>query len=177
MKRVTLALVLVTLLLGLRAEASGHYKVSLPLVVSMGPPLDGWTMLLDPEREAVIRINREREALGVAPLAPDSALIAAARRHSNDMAETGTFGHIGSDGSTPSQRMLEAGYGWSRCGETLGVGHLTAEEIVDGWMDSPNHRAILVDGGYVHVGMGLVSGGGRTAAHWTATFGSPSSAP
>ncbi len=128
----------------------------------------------DWEREVATRINQQRAAVGLVPLAVDVRLVAASRRHSQDMADNGVLSHTGSDGSTPRTRMLEAGYP-TPSGETAGAGHYTPAMIVDGWMNSSGHRAILLDPGNRHVGVGYVGNPQATSflyRHlWTAAFG------
>ncbi len=56
-------------------------------------------------------INQARAGAGLAPLAMNSQLTAAAQGHADDMARNGVgIGHGGSDGSTPTTRILRAGY-------------------------------------------------------------------
>ena len=128
----------------------------------------------DYETQVVQLINSERAAQGLPPLTIDSRLVEAARRHSQDMATNNFFDHIGSDGSTPGQRIREAGYSYSRAGETIAGGYSSPSSVVQGWMNSPPHRAILL-GDFVHVGVGYVfNPNSRYGHYWTANFASPS---
>ena len=56
------------------------------------------------------RLNELRIQNGLKTVSLNSALTAAAQRHSQDMAKTGIVSHTGTDGSTPEQRMQAAGY-------------------------------------------------------------------
>lgn len=128
------------------------------------------------ESEVVFWINFERSLVPAPILELDVRLQAAARRHSLDMLINGVQWpdpHTGSDGSTPPQRISEAGYVWTTLGETIGLGHTTPREVVDGWMDSPLHRDILLDPAFIHVGVGYEPGSGSTDYwhYWTAAFG------
>jgi len=67
-------------------------------------------------------INQERQAQGLAPLQVHNALQTAARGHSQDMACNDFFGHTGSDGSTPWDRAVRAGYNPTFIGENLYMG-------------------------------------------------------
>jgi uncharacterized protein YkwD len=58
---------------------------------------------------------------GLAPLRPDSALAGVARSHTADMLENDFYGHDSSDGSTPADRILKAGYVSEITDESLGV--------------------------------------------------------
>jgi uncharacterized protein YkwD len=118
------------------------------------------------EYQVVILINAEREKKGVPSLKVDVRLQEAARRHSNDMATNGAVPpyHEGSDGSTPTSRVTDAGYDWQAIGETiwLGSGPVPPEpdEIVKAWMGSEGHRDILLGSQYEHIGVGFASGSG-----------------
>ena len=65
--------------------------------------------------------------------------------------------HLGSDGSTPQQRIADAGYApVSRTGEimyfALGLPGNSVQANVDWWMNSPPHRALIEDCGFTHAG-------------------------
>ncbi len=130
------------------------------------------------EREVVALVNVERVARGLAPLALDVRLGAAAIRHSEDMAAGCFLSHTGSDGTSPAGRVLSAGYP-SYAGEVAGAGQRTPAQIVDGWMASSGHHAILMRPDATHIGVGHVSRSScMLAGHpflvsdfWTANLG------
>lgn len=87
----------------------------------------------------------------------DPRLTAAAQRHADDMLVNGVDGgHIGSDGSSPHARIVDAGY--TRAGYTSEViywgtgSHATPNAALDLWMESPVHRAIILDCAFTAVG-------------------------
>jgi hypothetical protein len=132
------------------------------------------------ELEVIDRINAERASDGIAPVELDVRLLAAALRHSEDMRDGCFLSHTGSDGSTRTSRMLDAGYP-DPGREAAGAGQSSAASIVSGWMNSSAHRAILLDDRHRHVGVGYGVGTGpcvlqpynaTIAPHfWTADFG------
>jgi uncharacterized protein YkwD len=106
------------------------------------------------EQETVNLINQRRVAMGLVPLRVDSALVSAARRHSNDIGPVGICSHTGTDGSSPWDRIDQAGYtGWGS-GEVVGCGYTTALGVVDGWWASPGHYGILTDPNNNEIGCG-----------------------
>lgn len=107
------------------------------------------------ERQVLALVNAERAALGRLPLALDVRLTAAARRQAEDMRDGCFLSHTGSDGSSPFVRMAEAGYP-DGIGEVAAVGSFPypPAQVVDSWMDSSGHRAILVATRARHLGMG-----------------------
>src|SRR5690349_20597970 len=85
--------------------------------------------------------NRLRVRRGLAPLAECSELTAAATRHARDMAAHRRMRHRGSDGTSPFQRMAQAGYAFRAAGENVAYGQPTVEAVVDDWWHSPGHRS------------------------------------
>ena len=122
-------------------------------------------------------VNQERAAAGLRGLTHDRRLARAARRFSSAMVRQRFFDHVSPSGSTLGQRARAAGYDGDSLGETLGWGSgelATPAAIVQGWMDSPPHRAILLDGGFRKIGLGIASGspvGLSGAVTVTADFG------
>ena len=135
-------------------------------------------------REAVICLINERRAQnGVGALSEESRLQRAAQVHSKAMDAANFFSHSGRGGSSPQSRIQRAGYmaGASAWGvaENIRWGRAlrgTPKATVAAWMNSPSHRAALLNGSYRHVGVGFALGsptgrGERKAAVYTATFG------
>ncbi|BEL05492.1 hypothetical protein Q0Z83_036830 [Actinoplanes sichuanensis] len=89
-------------------------------------------------------INEQRTGNGCAALTVDAQLTAAAQAHSTWMAQNGTLSHTGDGGSTFVTRAKAAGYAQPSA-ENIAMGYRTAAEVVDGWMNSPGHRANIVN--------------------------------
>ena len=126
----------------------------------------------DPEREVVDATNAERRHHGLAALSVDARLGAAARQHSADMVRRGFFAHQNPDGAQVWDRALAAGYRYRKVAENIASGQRDAAEVVHGWMNSPGHRANILDAELTQIGVGLVSGG-RYGTTWTQVFGTP----
>lgn len=91
-------------------------------------------------------INQLRQGCG--PISDDPLLTEAAQRHADDMLRNGVSGHIGSDGSSPQARIAQAGYRSRSTGEIVFWGTGSAanpREALDMWMQSPPHRAIILN--------------------------------
>ncbi|MEW2515223.1 CAP domain-containing protein [Streptomyces sp. NPDC046870] len=117
--------------------------------------------------EIVRLVNAERAKAGCQPLTPNSTLTKAAQAHSDDMAAHRNMSHTGSDGSSPGDRITRAGYTWSSYGENVAYGYSTAQQVMDGWMSSPGHRANILNCGFKEIGVGLAQPG----SYWTQDFG------
>lgn len=109
------------------------------------------------EAQVVALVNQNRVAAGLAPVEMETHLLAAARRHSLDMAGHSLCSHTGSDGSSPWDRVSQAGYAGSPMGECVGCGYATAAAVVEGWMNSAGHKAIIMDGAARDVGVGYAA--------------------
>jgi uncharacterized protein YkwD len=79
------------------------------------------------------------------------------------------FDHDSPDGGTSSERAAAAGY-HSPTGENIAGGDESASEVVQTWMDSPGHRANILDCDYHSTGVGLARGG-KYGTYWTQMFG------
>ena len=122
-------------------------------------------------------INVARAASGLRSLRGEPRLALAASAYANDMVARGYFDHVAPEGSTPRMRVRAAGYrgrtGRFRTAETIGWGNgelSTPAAIVAEWLQSAEHRAILLSPLFREVGIGLAIGapgvgeGGATVA-------------
>jgi Ca2+-binding RTX toxin-like protein len=114
-------------------------------------------------------VNRERAKTGAQPLAFNSNLNASADLHSNWMISTDTFDHVGAGGSSPHQRMVKAGYGFTgswASGENIAWASTRApaglqdevELLHRNLMNSPGHKANILKGTYQEIGVGFTTG-------------------
>jgi len=106
-------------------------------------------------------VNEERQKAGIKHLVLVTKLSAIARSHSLDMAENNYFSHKSLAGLSPSHRAQAAefvcvGSYYSGVGENISLGRRTAEQIVDGWMNSPGHRKNILNTRYIKEGVGVV---------------------
>ncbi|MER6716878.1 CAP domain-containing protein [Streptomyces sp. NPDC000877] len=114
--------------------------------------------------------NRERARAGLPPLAADPLLTAAAQAHSADMVARAFYSHTAPDGSRPWDRAAAAGSTRRSIGENIACGQRSPADVVEGWMNSPGHRANILKPGFTHIGIGF-AGGGRAGTYWTQLFG------
>ncbi|MER6346013.1 CAP domain-containing protein [Streptomyces sp. NPDC001595] len=112
-------------------------------------------------------VNAERAKAGCSPVKPNATLTKAAQAHSEDMAAHRNMSHTGSDGSSPGDRITRAGYIWSTYGENVAYGYSTPEQVMTGWMNSPGHKANILNCAFKEIGVGLAQPG----SYWTQDFG------
>jgi uncharacterized protein YkwD len=132
------------------------------------------------ENDLVVQVNAFRASKGLARLLVSDTLTQAAKWMSTDMAVQDYFGHTSSDGRSPTQRMADSGYPayqtWS--GEDLAAGYTSAREVLQGWIESPTHYAVLINPNYRAIGVGRAySSASQYDWYWTADFGGIVDAP
>ncbi|MFD5450341.1 CAP domain-containing protein [Streptomyces sp. NPDC127100] len=120
--------------------------------------------------EVVELTNRERARAGLPGLAADPRLTAAAQAHSADMVARDFYSHTDPDGGRPWDRAAAAGATRRTVGENIACGQRSPADVVEGWMNSPGHRANILGADFTHIGVGL-AGGGRAGMYWTQLFG------
>lgn len=123
------------------------------------------------------RLNAIRIEYGLPPFRYNSALEAAAQRHTNDMQQNSRRSHRGTDGSMYYDRVLDAGYTpaerWGATNETIGWGN-GLERQINWWMNSPVHRSIILSSAYVEIGVGYAGNPAQRWGHWwTVDFARP----
>ncbi|MEV3922907.1 CAP domain-containing protein [Actinomadura coerulea] len=121
--------------------------------------------------EVVSLTNAHRAAHGLRPLADDPRLTAAAQAYSEDMAVRRFYSHTSPEGTQPWDRARAAGSTHLGIGENIACGQRSPAEVVQGWMDSPGHRANILKPDFTHIGVGF-QGGGTAGTYWTQLFGS-----
>lgn len=107
-----------------------------------------------------------------APLALNGLLAQAAAAHADSMARQGYLEHRGRDGSTPAERVDRTGYRWRSVGENIASGQTTAEQVVNGWLASPEHCVNIMEPRYTEMGVAyVVNPGSEGGIYWAQVFG------
>ncbi|MBC7273660.1 MAG: CAP domain-containing protein, partial [Streptomyces sp.] len=120
------------------------------------------------EAEVLRLVNDERAKAGCSPVAANSALAGLAGAFSADMAARGFFDHTDPDGLTPWDRAEKAGID-DLGGENIARGQADAAAVMDAWMNSPGHRANILNCDFTTLGVGVEFGDG--GPWWTQNFG------
>jgi uncharacterized protein YkwD len=116
------------------------------------------TVREDLETKMLQLVNEERTKRGLSPLAADPQLTAVARAHSQDMFARGYFAHITPEGKSPFDRMNEAHVSYLTAGENLALAH-SLSIAHNGLMNSPGHRANILNPQFGRLGIGILDGG------------------
>jgi uncharacterized protein YkwD len=119
------------------------------------------------QRDAIDQLNQIRHAHGLKELRPSSSLHRSSTRYAEHMVDTDYFGHA-------SRIAVSSQFG--RAGETLELHSGWQPEpglAIDGWMNSPTHRAVLLSSQFRWVGMGIARGRNANGPYtvWVAHVG------
>lgn len=105
----------------------------------------------------VASTNARRAENGLGALALNATLSQAAQAKATDMAARNYWSHNTPDGKEPWVFFNQVGYKYQAAGENLAYGFTTSSDTVVGWMNSPGHRANILNNKYTEVGFGFVN--------------------
>ena len=157
------------------------YLFLIGLLTAIFGVVAGFKMLMPPKtytyyrpytaEDVFVAVNRQRAAFNLPPLQRDLKLTAAAESKAADMAAKNYFSHNAPDGETPWQFIEAAGYDYQAAGENLAINFNTADGVVAGWMNSPGHRANILNKNFTQMGIALAEE--KTGALVVQEFGKP----
>jgi uncharacterized protein YkwD len=162
-----------------QAERSAQaYQVQQTWRLRMRDYLVRRRLALGIEEEIFTLVNQERARAGLTPFSHETALRNVARMHSIDMAAKNYFAHNDPDGKTPANRLTAANIGFSAWAENIrwvsaprtSVANDIMYEAGTGWMNSPGHRANILNPNLTQLGTGVYLNPGRTRYYATQVF-------
>ena len=145
------------------------------------PPLNiGGTknqvILIQAKIIAETNIQRYDQGDGLLPLFENEKLNKAALAKANDMFLNQYFEHISPSGISPGELVQNYGYEYIIAGENLILGNFASEkDLVQAWMDSPGHRANILNDRYTEIGVAIIKGEYEGSTVWIGVqeFGLP----
>lgn len=118
------------------------------------PVVPSLTVITANEQKMIDMINQERIAVGVKPVKLDLRLAAVGRAKANDMIINNYFSHTSPTYGSPWAMMQQVGLTVSWAGENIAL-NKSVENAMAGFMQSPGHRANILDPRFTHVGIGI----------------------
>jgi uncharacterized protein YkwD len=118
--------------------------------------------------DVVTLVNNERALAGVGPVNVDLVIEKVAFDYSVDMELRAFFDHLNPECEDPGVRLTRAGVVWNTYGENIAQGQLTAAAVMSAWMNSPAHRANILNPAFGRIGVGARQAAGGTI--WTQVF-------
>lgn len=147
------------------------------------PPLEGprsQTGAILTHGGVFLYTNNAREEHGLPGMQENTQLRNAAQLKLRDMFSRGYFAHNAPDGSMGVGELADGvGYEYILVGENLALGNFASDQdLVQGWMDSPGHRANILHARYTEIGIAVGQGTYQGRVTWLAVqvFGLPASA-
>ena len=117
--------------------------------------------------QQVVRLVNEICAQnGLNALTYDWELSRVAQYKSQDMKDNRYFSHTSPVYGSPFQMIKSFGITYRTAGENIAMGYATPQAVVNGWMNSPGHRANILNASFTRIGVGYVADGN----HWTQMF-------
>ena len=141
------------------------------VVVPSGAPGDASQVVAGSQRASAMgaaalrEANAARAEIGLPALRSNPRLQAAAKSHSDWMAQVGRQTHTGAGGGNVATRLKVAGYCYRAAKEALAYGYRNAPRVVAGWVASPSHRPIVLDRRAVEGAVAVTRGSG--SIWWT----------
>lgn len=139
---------------GVTVAPESHESAKLPFTVADARPRP------DLEAAMLVLMNEERSKAGLQALQADPQALDTARAHSQDMFARGYFSHTGPEGASPFDRMRANGLRFRSAGENLALAP-TLPMAHEGLMNSPGHRANILQPAFRRVAIGILDGGRR----------------
>ena len=102
--------------------------------------------------------NQERSNFGLSELKYNSLLSDSATKKAKDMFTNNYWAHTSPSGTTPWDFFKSVGYQYSVAGENLARDFYDTESLLKAWMNSPTHKANIINSKYQEIGIGVVNG-------------------
>lgn len=118
------------------------------------------------EAQIVRLVNEERAKAGLSALTVDSGLEAAGLVRAKEIVSD--FSHTRPDGTSFSTAIREQNVSFRGAGENIAWGQRSPEEVMDAWMNSPGHRANILNANFTRIGVGYYQNG--TTNYWVQLF-------
>lgn len=130
------------------------------------------------ENDILLIVNTERKAQGLGPLTYNKKLAAMALTKAKDMIAKQYFAHVAPDGTDVVMLAERQAYDYLNIGENLAMGDfVSSQDVMTGWMNSPGHRANILNKNYTELGISAIEGNYQGRIVWYAVqeFGRPAS--
>lgn len=138
----------------------GFYLINQEIIKFVGvvkPGVLGYSSEITAQK-VLNQTNLQRQNNGLPALKYSSVLSKSATDKANDMFAHNYWAHTSPTGTTPWDFFKEAGYQYTVAGENLARDFYDTESLMEGWMNSPTHKANIINSKYQEIGIGVVNG-------------------
>lgn len=162
-------------------KISVKYEIGLSEIISANPQIKNPDLIypgdvitvpsiesgvLGYEQEVVRLVNEIRRSYGLKELKLNWQLSRVARYKSQDMVDNRYFSHTSPTYGSPFDMIKAFNVRFNYAGENIAMGYSTPAAVVNGWMNSPGHRANILNVNFTEIGVGYVANG----HYWTQMF-------
>lgn len=135
------------------------------------------------QQEMVSAVNQARAVgrscgatyyVAAAPVKWNDKIATAALKHTTDMVTNNVYSHTGSDGTSPGDRLMAAGYAWKASGENIAVGFSSTTAVFQAWLGSEGHCRNIMKPEFTDIGAAAADGnyiGSPSMRYWTLDMG------
>lgn len=154
---------------GVQELINANSSLKNPNLIYVGQKLTIPTQDSSYEQQVIKLVNAERAKAGLKPLKENWELSRVAEFKSSDMRDKKYFDHNSPTYGSPFTMIKNFGISYKTAGENIAAGQKTPEEVMKSWMNSPGHKANILNAGYTQIGVGYVTGGSYNS-YWTQQF-------
>lgn len=105
------------------------------------------------EQQVLDLVNQERSKTGLSSLSRNEELSNMAMVKAQDMYNNNYFDHNSPTHGSPFDMMKEFGITYNSAGENIAKGQTTPTQVMNDWMNSPGHKANILNNSYTHIGI------------------------
>lgn len=109
-------------------------------------------------KQVVVLVNKQRAKAGLKPLTLTTRLSAVAKAKAIDLYSNNYFSHTSPKYGSPFKMMRAFGISYRYAGENIAKGQKTPQAVMTAWMNSPGHRANILNKHYKTIGMSYHKG-------------------
>lgn len=118
-------------------------------------PQEPASFMNDFQKQVVNLVNAERAKYGLQSLAAKEDLTKVAQVKAQDMYQSRYFSHTSPNYGSPFDMMRKFGINYLAAGENIAMGQKTPEQVMQDWLNSPGHRANILNTKYNEIGVGV----------------------
>lgn len=144
------------------------FFVSIAIIVSIvgllffiTPGISSSPTIFDTEinsNDLILLTNEIRDVKALNPLTTNDRLLMAATNKAKHLIQHDYFSHNSPAGKQFSEWVIESGYTFQIVGENLAIGFDTNKQVMKAWMESPSHRANILNDKYKEIGIIVLQG-------------------
>ncbi|MFA5634700.1 MAG: CAP domain-containing protein [Anaerovoracaceae bacterium] len=140
-----------------------------PAVEKPAAPAESNSATGSHEAQVVELVNKERAAQGLSALKFNAELSKVAEAKAADLRDKNYFSHTSPTYGSPFDMMKSFGIRYTAAGENIAKGYMNPTSVMNGWMNSPGHKANIMNGNFTEIGVGYVSGS-NGSGYWVQMF-------